>query len=87
MSKIIYIILSCNLDFTKYLENNYKTVFYSIWIKDIDGSFIQIPIKIAGYDGNGSGEAETDYGYANTKFLWRFFMVDNLKSPSEIIYA
>ncbi|CAD8069334.1 unnamed protein product [Paramecium sonneborni] len=77
----------CNLDFTKYLENNYKTVFYSIWIKDIDGSFIQIPIKIAGYDGNGSGEAETDYGYANTKFLWRFFMVDNLKSPSEIIYA
>lgn len=46
---------------------------------DTDGTYIPIPVKIAGYDVNTSGETESDYGYANAKFLTRFFMVDNLK--------
>ena len=54
---------------------------------DTDGTYIPIPIKIAGYDINTSGTTESDFGYANAKFLTRFFMVDNLKQPSQIIYA
>lgn len=47
-------------------------------MKDIDGTYIPIPIKIADYDGNANGDTESEFGYSNTKFLYRFFMVDNL---------
>lgn len=78
MSNYLLFIISCDLDLTKYLDGVYKTIFYSLWLKDLDGTFIPIPVKIADYDGNPNGETETDYGYSNTKFLYRFFMVDTL---------
>eukprot|EP00743_Colponemidia_sp_Colp-15_P005392 GILK01005794.1.p1 GENE.GILK01005794.1~~GILK01005794.1.p1 ORF type:complete len:1050 (-),score=117.21 GILK01005794.1:142-2940(-) len=66
--------ISCTLNVTSYAYAS-ETVFYDLYLKDIDGSLVPVPILITNYrDASGT--------QVSTQYVRRFFLWDNVSGKS-----
>lgn len=76
----------CDVDLTKYTSQTfYKTIFYELFLRDTDGTYVKIPVVT--YDVTRANNKFNPYDYGTFEFVYRFFMIDNQQSATEIYYA
>lgn len=58
---------------------NYKMKFFELYLKDIDGSFKEVPILIKNFV-ESDGQTPNKENGNNKRYVRRFFIVDNISA-------